>query len=190
MSSVFVWQFLILYALLALAGANFTSYGGREKFENIFEETCGKYPFVQRFADIMNRPLNPATDQYVVYAYSEKGLGGNGGLGDRLGGLITAIAYAIRSERRLLISGDKAFEDTFRPYVRSKEGVMMNGNDVDEKYNWGKWDWAGFDREFSKCLSVSVSVLFVSFSSIILRLVVLLSRLVNLEFTNKLNPIC
>ena len=147
--------FFFFSCLTLLTSAKFTSYGAREKFETLFEQTCGAYPFVQRFSDIMNRPLNPATDQYVVYSYSEKGLGGNGGLGDRLGGLITAVAYAIRTDRRLLISGDKALEDAFRPYVRSKEGETMNGKDVDEKYSWGNWDWAGWDREFSKSLSPS-----------------------------------
>ncbi len=140
-----------LFLVLGVANAKFTSYGAREKFEKIFDETCGVYPFIERFSNIMNRPLDPVTDRYVVYSYSEKGLGGNGGLGDRLGGLITAVAYAIRTDRRLLISGDKAFEDSFRPYVRSKgkEGKTLNGKHIDEKFSWGNWDWAGWDREFS-----------------------------------------
>jgi hypothetical protein len=117
----------LLSCLLPLAHSRraFTEYGARQNFERKFDEVCGAYPFVERWLELQRRPLDSIRDRYVVYSYSEKGLGSNGGLGDRLGGLISAIAYALRSDRRLLISGDKAFEDSFRPYVRASEVLRL-----------------------------------------------------------------
>ena len=50
--------------------------------------------------------------------YSMRRIKVNGGLGDRLGGLITAMAFALRTNRIFLIHGDKSFEESFRPYAR------------------------------------------------------------------------
>lgn len=91
----------------------------------------------------MTRARNAELDEYTIYVFSEKNKGGNGGLGDRLGGLITAMAFALRTDRIFLIHGDKSFEDSFQPYVSDKH--------TDKKVTWGNWeDWAGWHQSFHK----------------------------------------
>ena len=129
--------FTLIYANLCLSKTTlFSESGSRQRFENRFNQTCRKYPFVNDFV----RNLENPSRRYVIFVYHETGQGNTGGLGDRLGGMVSAIAFALRTNRTLLISADKAFEDAFQPY-------QMN-NHVG-KYKWGNWDWAGWDRSFS-----------------------------------------
>ena len=72
---------------------------------------------MRRYNELLTRPRNADTDEYMIYVFNEKNKGGNGGLGDRLGGLITAMAFALRTNRIFLIHGDKSFEESFRPYA-------------------------------------------------------------------------
>ena len=51
-----------------------------------FKKTCSKYKFVNDFVDSL---INPR-DEYTIYVFND-GSTGNGGLGDRLGGMITKI---------------------------------------------------------------------------------------------------
>ena len=131
----------LLLLLVSLYAFKYSEQGPRERFEAKFKNTCSKYPFVQRFEEILGKPKHDIQD-YVVYAFSEKYMGKNGGLGDRIGGLISAVAFAIRTNRTLLISGDRSFEELFQPYQR----------DIVDKsriFDWKSWEWANWDRKYS-----------------------------------------
>lgn len=113
---------------------SFSNSGPRGRFEERFNQTCGKYPFVQKFLSNLEHP----SDRFILFAFHEAG-SSNGGLGDRLGGLVTAVAYALRTGRTLLISGDKAFNEAFQPFHPNNGG----------RYHWRDWQWAGWRDEYS-----------------------------------------
>jgi len=89
-----------------------TLSNSRGKFESQFISKCHKYPFVQSFHNMLLRPFS----DYLIFVYHEPGQSSNGGLGDRLAGMITALAFAIRSNRTFLVVGDESFEKSFGPY--------------------------------------------------------------------------
>ena len=123
-----------------------TSYsrmGPREKFEKSFRDICLAHPFVSKYQERLMRPRNPDTDQYVIFSFSERSHGHNGGLGDRLGGLITAVAFALRTDRILLIAGDKPFEESFRPYV--SKSSFLHG-----RVTYSNWEWAGWKPQYHR----------------------------------------
>jgi hypothetical protein len=92
--------------------ANFSINETRKKFEKNFMDRCQNFPFYQKHIEFMEYPRNDYLD-YIFYDGKHSG----GGLGDRLGGLITAYAFAMRTNRTFLItSSDTSFIDSFRPY--------------------------------------------------------------------------
>lgn len=113
---------------------SFSNSGPRSRFEDRFNKTCGKYPFVKKYVSNLESP----SQRFIIFAFHEAG-SSNGGLGDRLGGLVTAVAYALRTGRTLLISGDKAFEEAFQPFHPNNGG----------RYHWRDWHWAGWRDEYS-----------------------------------------
>lgn len=88
----------------------FTTYL-QEEFEHTFHARCQKYPFVQLFVDRLENP----SDKFIMFVYQEPGLK-NGGLGDRLAGLVSAMAIALRMNRTLLIRYSNGLDRLFRPY--------------------------------------------------------------------------
>eukprot|EP01038_Epipyxis_sp_PR26KG_P009806 gene9806-13196_t len=125
------------FSLQALCTTQINYYsetGIRQRFHNKFHKQCTKYPFIQNYYSSIDHPR----DKYLIFVFHEPGQPSNGGLGDRLAGMITALAYAIRTNRTFLIVGDEAFEDSFRPYHPYR-------NDL----SWSSWDWALWRREFS-----------------------------------------
>lgn len=90
----------------------YSEMGVRDRFETRFIKTCSKYDFVDRFVKLLEQP----SDTYTIFVYSEQGANNNGGLGDRLGGVITALAYSLRTGRNFLLASDRGFERSFRRY--------------------------------------------------------------------------
>lgn len=140
-----VWFFFLLPSLLLPANETKASpspppppysQSARAKFQAKFTSTCSKYPFVAQFADMMQRPR----DRYVIYVFHEAG-NGNGGLGDRLGGMITALAFALRFDRQFLVLGDGPFTQAFAPYNSNATAAALN--------TWASWDWAGWQSDFT-----------------------------------------
>jgi len=81
-------------------------------------------------------------------------MGSNGGLGDRLAGLVTAAAFAARTGRRLLIAGDAAFRASFVPYHPST--VLRKGGAASTsaaRFHWHDWLWAGWRDAHSSNMS-------------------------------------
>jgi hypothetical protein len=98
----------------------------RTRFETAFQEKCTKYPFVKQW----ERSLENTTDRYVTFMYHEPGLK-NGGFGDRIAGLLNAMAIALRSNRTLLIESQNGFHNLFQPY---HSNLLNNG--TPQKYTW------------------------------------------------------
>jgi hypothetical protein len=57
--------------------------------------------------------------------------------------MITALAFALRTDRQFLILGDKAFTDAFEPY--QEVGSPARG----KRRTWAAWEWAGWRSEFT-----------------------------------------
>lgn len=130
------WQQVILFICFCRINAvhkpsfNYsTSTEARVKFEKQFINKCQKYPFVQKFQEMLRRPFS----NYLIFVYHEPGQSSNGGLGDRLAGMITALAFAIRSNRTFLIVGDESFEKSFRPYY---DNSLSFGRSEPSWANW------------------------------------------------------
>ena len=112
---------------------NYTdAFNIKQKFENSIQQKCSKYPFFNTFESMIRNP----TGDYLIFVYHEHGSGGNGGLGDRLAGMITALAFALRTRRTFLIVGDDSFEKSFRPYFNPS-----NKTSIDNTLNpsWANW---------------------------------------------------
>ena len=144
-SSIHVALRLLLLAVVwDTLGASQLSYsagGARARFEEKFINTCSKYSFVKKYNDLME---NPNTDGYMLFVFHEAGQKAHGGLGDRLAGMVSAVAYAIRTGRTFLIQGDEAFEDSFQPYYNASSPESAKNS-----YSWRNWDWAKWDRSFA-----------------------------------------
>lgn len=113
----------------------------RLRFEERFNQTCLKYPFVSRFVN----QIENTGDKYVVFVYHEQGLR-NGGLGDRIGGLITALALSLRTNRTFLIESHNDFGDLFRPY----HPVDVYKPASEQVYTWSNWTrWSHYNISYS-----------------------------------------
>ncbi len=131
----------------AIFGANFnfgvTEFTYKDHLKNSFEKTfhkkCDKYPFVQRYVNKLEHP----DDTYLTFVYQEPGLR-NGGLGDRLGGLITAVAIANRFNRTLLIKATtNEMYKVFRPYHPTDIHAAV------PKYTWNNWtSWNHYNSKY------------------------------------------
>ena len=112
---------------------NYTdAFNIKQKFENSTRQKCSKYPFFETFESMIR---NPSGD-YLIFVYHEHGSGGNGGLGDRLAGMITALAFALRTRRTFLIVGDDSFEKSFRPYFNPSN---KTSKDSSLNPSWANW---------------------------------------------------
>lgn len=108
----------------------------RELFHRNFHAKCSKYPFVQRY----QRMLEDPAPRYVVFTYHKPYLR-NGGFGDRMGGLVTAAAYALKYNRTLILQASNGMFDLFKPYhpLDIEEGF---GEVEEPVYTWedaGSW---------------------------------------------------
>lgn len=81
------------------------------RYQKKFNDQCIDYNFVRQYDEIAK---SHDIDRYVIFVFHETG-SSNGGLGDRFAGLISATAYAIRFKRKLIIAGDKSFQEYFQP---------------------------------------------------------------------------
>lgn len=141
-----LFTFLFLFIVFCItrgdenAGRRY-AYHLRSRFEQQFNKTCSKYPFVQRYIHQLENP----GDKYVVFVYHEQGLR-NGGLGDRIGGLITATTIALRYNRTLLIESANDFGSLFRPY----HPLDITKPQSEQHYTWNNWtQWTKYNISLS-----------------------------------------
>src|SRR6185312_9399043 len=100
----------------------------KHSFEHTFHKKCDKYPSVKRWVD----RLEYTDDRYITFVYQEPRFR-NGGLGDRFGGLISAVAIAVRFNRTLLIKAENDVGKLLHP---------QHPTDIKSatpKYNWNNW---------------------------------------------------
>ena len=105
-------EFLLL-ANIHVCFSSYTTEILRPRFEKAFTDRCTseKYPFIERYY----RNLENPNYRFVHFVFHEHGLH-NGGFGDRISGLISATAIALRFNRTPLIESGNGFDRLFRPY--------------------------------------------------------------------------
>ena len=98
-----------------------------------------KYKFVQEYVLKMKQPppqhssASASVNKYAIFVLHEKSY--LGGLGDRLGGLISAFSFALRTNRTFLIEADESFQHSFTPYHSPDE--------IDDTIKtWGNLSWS------------------------------------------------
>lgn len=101
----------------------------KQKFETNFLQRCSKYPFYKTHIDMLETPRH----DYLQYVFHD-GSNSGGGLGDRLGGLITAYAFAMRTNRTFyMTAADESFKDSFQPYYPT--------TNAPHPYSWKDLSW-------------------------------------------------
>jgi hypothetical protein len=111
----------------------------KNSFEKTFHDRCDKYPFVGQYIN----KLEHSDERYFVFVYQENGLK-NGGLGDKLGGLVSAAAMALRFNRTLILRSNNDMHEVFRPYHPT------DIHNPTPKYSWTNiTSWSNFDPRYS-----------------------------------------
>lgn len=109
----------------------------RGEFLHNFQQRCMKYSFVEQYLQqFSSESFKPKPHQrYLIFTYQDDNIS-SGGMGDRMGGIITAFLMAMRFNRTLIIKGPPAFTELFRPFhpkdiLRSQEQFLWE--------NWKSW---------------------------------------------------
>ena len=112
-ATALVFVEFLLFANIQFCFSSYTTEILRPRFEKAFADRCTteKYPFIDRYYRNLENPNN----RFVHFVFHEHGLH-NGGFGDRIAGLISATAIALRFNRTLLIESGNGFDQLFRPY--------------------------------------------------------------------------
>jgi hypothetical protein len=117
----------------------------RKDFEDSFHRQCDKYPFVDQFVHHLEHPGN----RHLLFVYQEPGLR-NGGLGDRFGGLLSAVALALRFNRTLVLRDFTGMHEVFRPYHPQHEQQQQQHQQQESsrrRYGWDNWrEWSQYDQ--------------------------------------------
>lgn len=114
----------------------------KEHFERTFHDRCDKYPFVSNYV----RKIESSDERYLTFVYQENGLK-NGGLGDKIGGLVSAVAMAIRFNRTLIIRSQNDMHEVFRPYHPTdihSETPKYSWTNITQ---WSHYDWKYANRD-------------------------------------------
>jgi hypothetical protein len=111
----------------------------RGEFLQNFQQSCSKYDFVQDYIARLEQPVH--NDKFLLFMYHTKTLK-NGGFGDRMGGMITAFAQAMRFNRTLILLASNGMQDLFRPYHPTDIFLPIE----EQQFTWKQWrTWSGFD---------------------------------------------
>lgn len=135
----------------------------RKKFEERFVDQCMSLPFVHLFVHLQENPTN----KFFRFAMTDPWFH-IGGLGDRLAGLVNAVALSIRFNRTLLLRSDEALFEYFRPFQyhhllhiprqthsrsveqRAHFSAVFNHSESDfnvDDHDWSNWrEWSGFNE--------------------------------------------
>lgn len=138
---IMTWRAATIALLVSLCVARVSSVPDllqyyKEEFERNFHERCDKYPFVEQY---VNKLVN-SDERYFVFVYQEHGLK-NGGLGDKLGGLISAVAMALRFNRTLILRSSNDMHEVFRPYHPTDIHSPTPTYSWTNITTWSHYDW-------------------------------------------------
>lgn len=138
LSCVILTAVLSASVLVAAAAPDLLQFH-KEAFEKTFHDTCDKYPFVAEYL----RKLEHSDERYLVFVYQENGLR-NGGLGDKLGGLVSAVTMALRFNRTLILRSHNDMHEVFRPYHPT------DIHSPTPKYSWANiTSWSNYDVKYA-----------------------------------------
>jgi hypothetical protein len=79
--------------------------------------------------------------KHLIFVYEEHGFR-NGGLGDRLGGLVSAVAMSIRFGRQLLLRASNGLEEVFRPY--HPQDIAVSSSQA--RFSWANGNWTSWSK--------------------------------------------
>lgn len=133
-SSTFI---LLVCSVALLCSGSVRAKSIYETFYENFDSKCltRHAGFIQQF---YRNQYNNTNDQYLVFTFHDHGLR-NGGIGDRMGGLISATAMSIALNRTLVIRADNGFNDLFQP--------LHPNPDTQKSVVWqDAGAWSGFDE--------------------------------------------
>jgi hypothetical protein len=126
--------------LRQLYGFSFVDDVLKPQFHKNFVKSCKKYPFTKQFSHRLKNP----NGKVVVFVFQEQGQM-NGGFGDRIAGLITAVGLALRYDRTLIIRAHNDFSKLFLPYTSDAE----HERDGRYQYNLSTIDqWAKYHSKY------------------------------------------
>ncbi len=133
--TVLLFTFFTLNCVFGVSAVSKNSASNlKQSFIDSFNNKCNKYPFVKRFTE----KIESTDDRFFIFVYQKPGLD-NGGFGDRLAGLLSAVAMSIRFNRTLLIKTDNDLHNLFRPY-HPKDIISST-----PKYNWENFNWSSYN---------------------------------------------
>lgn len=141
-----MWRFAALSLLLSWCATAFeTSYlfpytaHIKQKFEDSFHEKCDKYPFVRQYHKLLTNPPG----RYITFVMQQPNLR-NGGLGDRIAGLSTAMILSLRFNRTLIIRSGNHLHLYFRPFHPTDIHAQP------PQFTWeNSLQWSGYKTEWS-----------------------------------------
>ncbi len=137
-----VWIWLLALLLAKSSICMKYSDWGKWKYDNSFQKTCMKHEWVKTYIDNNNARMASKDDnsngKYAIFVFDDQHTRARkGGLGDRLSGLMTTFAFALRSNRTFLIEAHKdGLSKLFQPY-QSKTQLPPK--------SWHNPTWSGFD---------------------------------------------
>lgn len=137
-----------LWTALRFTDSSYTTEILRPAFEKTFRDSCTieKYPFIGTFFKNLENP----SDRFVHFVFHEHGLK-NGGFGDRLAGLVSATAMALRFNRTLVIESGNGFDQLFRPHhPNATDYIDPITKKTVSHFNYGDWpSWTKYNANFS-----------------------------------------
>lgn len=139
---------LLLNSVVIATISNYTQHL-REKFDHKFGKSCRKYEFIDRYLKLWK---DDNVREYVAFVFHEHGQnsGAGGGLGDRLGGILTALAFAIRTNRKFILhSDDPELAQLFRPISLSAKNNLTEANEP----TWSDWKWMHWEHSYAQNLT-------------------------------------
>jgi hypothetical protein len=139
-----IFRAFCLWTALCFIDSSYTTEILRPAFEKTFRDSCTieKYPFIEKYYKNLENP----SDRFVHFVFHEHGLK-NGGFGDRLAGLVSAIAIALRFNRTLVIESGNGFDQLFRPYhPNATDYIDPITKKTVSHYNYGDWpSWTKYN---------------------------------------------
>lgn len=123
------------------------SQWAKKRLIESFRSKCLSYEWVRNYIRERKQRLSRPDEEkkYAIFIYDDGfKRAKKGGLGDRLGGLVTAFTWAMRTNRTFLIEADNSGLGKFLgPYPGGAGGGGGNGGST---RSWVDWKWSGYDE--------------------------------------------
>jgi hypothetical protein len=145
------WGLIFFFLLLQCSNGIFNKTIAQNKFENDFLDKCSKYNFVKNY--LRNIQVKVKDEKFVIFVFHEKNFR-NGGLGDRLGGLISAFGISLRFNRTFFVQSSNSLHKLFRPYVPTNHSIINYSNFSSfSNFHVGKRSKLNSEYELWQCIN-------------------------------------